>query len=168
MNLQNRMLLLTLIASTLPSFGYALNSDQTQPYHIQANTVTYNRSLHTTIYLGNVHARQGTTQVTGDKVMVYNTKDSNKIARIIATGHPAKYSTLPDNQHKVLHAEANTIEFNPIKDEVLLVKNAKVTQEQNLFTGPHIWYDMKNQVVVSTSPHGHGRTTVVIQPQNKQ
>ena len=161
------LLRLTLIISiALPSVGFALSSDQYKPYHIQANTITYDRNLHTTVYLGNVHARQGTTLLTGDRVVVYNDKTGNTIVRIVDVGRPAKYSALTDQKHKMLHAQASTIDYYPIKHQVLLLKKARVTQDKDVFTGPHIWYDIKNQMVVSTSPGGHGRTTVVIEPQN--
>lgn len=160
--------LLGLIFLLLPIIVLARTNDQYLPYHIQADTIIYNQNLHTTIYQGHVHATQGTPRLTGDKVVVYNSKVNNKIILIVATGQPAHYTTLPDNQPKRLFTQADTIKYYPLKNQVLLLKRAKVTQDENLFTGPHIWYDISKQVVVSTSPEGHGKTTVVIEPQGSK
>lgn len=62
--------LLGLIFLLLPIIVVARSSDQYLPYHIQADAIIYNQNLHTTIYQGHVHATQGTTRLTGDKVVV--------------------------------------------------------------------------------------------------
>jgi len=155
------------LVTLLPCSVFALSSDKYLPYRIKADTVIYNRNLHKTIYQGHVDAVQGTTHLTGDKVIVYNSKRNNKITLIVATGKNAHYTTLPDNKSR-LFAEAEIIKYYPLKDQVFFITHAKITQDQNLFTGPHIWYDMSKQVVVSTNPNGQGRTTVVIEPQNKK
>ena len=146
---------------------WTLTSDQLQPYHMQADQFIYNYKQHTMFYEGNVHAQQGSTQVTSDNAVVYTSKKNNIITLIIATGQPAHYSTLPDKGDNRLFAEANTIKYFPQKNQVLLLMNAKVTQGKDLFTGPHIWYDVSKRVVISTNPQGQGETTVVIEPQKK-
>lgn len=162
---KKKLLLLVLM---LPAIVLARSSDQYLPYHIQADTIIYNRNLHTTVYQGHVHATQGSTRLTGDKVVVYTSKTGSKITLIVASGNPAHYSTLPNKKPARLFAEAVTIKYYPLKNQVLLLKKARIAQNHDLFTGPHIWYDMAKQVVVSTSPHGHGRTTVVIEPQSNK
>ena len=142
----------------------ALSSDQLQPCYIQADTIIYHRAAARTIYLGHVHARQGTTQLTGDKVITY-LDSHHRITRLIAHGHPAHYRTLPDHQAFKLYASANTIRYFPLKNQVLLLKKGHITQQQNVFTGPHIWYDIGTQTVVSTNPGGKSLTTMIIEPQ---
>lgn len=56
---------------------------------------------------------------------------------------PPLYTTLPNTDKARLYAEANTIIYYPPKAQVVLIKNARVTQNQNILTEPHIWYDIK-------------------------
>jgi len=44
---------------------------------------------------------------------------------------------------------------------------APVNCKQDVFMGPHIWYNMKKQTVVSSSYHDKTGTTVIIEPQIK-
>ncbi|ABS77934.1 lipopolysaccharide transport periplasmic protein LptA [Coxiella burnetii] len=154
-----------LLLTGLPLLAVALSSDQFKPYHVRSIEVIYRRPDHITLYHGDVYATQGTTWISGDKVIVYHNPTTNRIVRLKAIGHPAHYSTMPDNQKARLYAQAETILYFPAKAQVLLIKNARVTQKQNILTGPHIWYDIKKQTVISTVPNGKGNTTVVIEPQ---
>lgn len=157
-----KVLLIMLFCTT----SYALTSDQYLPYYVRATTIIYKNKLHLTIYISNVHAHQGSSQLSGDKVIVYNSANGSDILRMVATGHPAHYSTLPDKQSERLYAQAETIEYYPQKNQVLLLKKARVTQKKNVFTGPHIWYDIKQQKVISTNPKGSSETKIVIEPQH--
>ena len=151
----------------LPKSSFGLSSDQYLPYYVRAHSIIYKRKLHLTIYRGDVHATQGTSTLSGDQVVLYNSTTNHDIQRVVATGHPAHYATLPDHQQDRLLAQAETIEYYPKTNQVLLLIKARVTQHENVFTGPHIWYDIKNQTVVATNPRGNSHTTIVIEPQNK-
>lgn len=150
----------------ISSQASALSSDQCKPYYIESNSITYYQKKHMTIYLGQVKARQGSTHLTADKLIVYTDPKTNQVNKVFAYGKPARYNTLPDNKPR-LYAEADTIKYYPIQNTVLLLKHGKITQSQNVFTGPHIWYDIKNQRLISTT-NGHGKTTITIQPQTSK
>jgi lipopolysaccharide export system protein LptA len=146
--------------------SFALTSDQYLPYHVRADQITYERLQHQTIYVGHVHATQGTTELDGDKMIVYDDVQTHAISRIVTTGHPAHYHTLPDKEKFILYAKADTIKYEPLKAQVWLIQNAQVNFKQDIFIGPHIWYDIQKQTVVSSSYHGKTGTTVVVEPQD--
>ncbi|WP_244897153.1 LptA/OstA family protein [Candidatus Coxiella mudrowiae] len=78
---------------------------------------------------------------------------------------PPLYTTLPNMDKARLYAEANTIIYYPPKAQVVLIKNARVTQNQDILTEPHIWYDIKKQTVISINLGEKNTTTMVVEPQ---
>lgn len=157
---------LTAIIIFIPCCAFALKSDSDKPYYIRSNSVIYDRNKNTAIYIGNVHIRQGTTRLSGDKVVIFLSKH-NQVKRLLAYGQLAHYSTLPNQKKKRFNAQAEKIDYNPIKKTVLLLKNGKVTQDNNIFTGPYIWYDIGHGIVKSKPSKQQYHTVIVIQPQKK-
>lgn len=155
--------LISILALNLSAFG--LSSDANLPFHFKSKSIIYNQKQHTTIYLGHVHVTQGSTQIRGDKLVVQYEKNGT-VKKMIDTGNPAHYSTLPDHQSSHLYAQAGKITFNPKIKTVLLEYQAKVTQEKNIFTGPHIWYD-SDTGVIRTTPKKNQKTVIIIQPQDR-
>jgi lipopolysaccharide export system protein LptA len=144
----------------------ALDSDRLAVMHVTSDSATYDRNQHTITYEGNVQIEQGTSHLDGDKVVVYQTPtNTNKIQQLIAYGNPAHYNTIPQDGKSRLYIEATKITYSPIKRTLLLEGNGKVTQDGNIFSGPHIWYDMINGVVHSLAVPGKQRTEMIIQPQ---
>lgn len=146
----------------LPSLTYALSSDKQKTAHLTADNVKYDRLNHQSMFTGHVQFHQGTTTLTADKILVYDNKH-NKVYKVIATGKRAHYSTLPDAKKFLLHAKANTIVYYPIKEVAMLIGNGEIQQQQNIFSGPHITYNVRQQVITST-PSQHQQTSITIQP----
>ncbi len=160
-------LFISMLLSILPVSSFALSSDKYAPYHIRAKEIQYSKQPHQVRYIEHAHATQGSTTLSGDLIVSYFRPNSNQIYKLTATGKPAHYSTLPNNEKVRLYAEADTIIYYPLKNQVLLLKNARVTEKQNVFTGQHIWYDMNTKRVVSTSPNKGDMTRIVIVPSKK-
>ena len=71
-----------------------------------------------------------------------------------------------NRQSARFYAQARKITYHPITKIVLLEHHSKVTHQKNVFTGPHIWYDIATGIV-RTSPKKNHKTMIVIQPQDK-
>lgn len=142
----------------------SLNSDHLKPYQFESKSLFFDNKNHEIIYLGNVRIVQGTSVLTGDKIRVL-LSPTNKMTHIIAVGDPAHYSTLLDNKPVKLFAEAKSIIFDPIDKTVVLQGNARVKEENNIFKGPKIWYDIKHGIVHSAKSTKQNKTVIVIQPQ---
>lgn len=155
--------LVSVLAFHAPVF--ALSSDGNLPFHFKSNSIIYNGKQHTATYIGHVRVTQGTTRIRGNKLVVQYGKNGG-VKKMIDTGNLAHYSTLPDRQSKRLYAQAKKITYNPTTKIVLLEQHAKVTQEKNIFTGPHIWYD-SGAGVVRTTPKKNQKTVIIIEPQDK-
>ncbi len=158
-----RRLIIIFISFNIFVNAWALDEDQYQTLHISSVAATYDREHHLTVYEGNVQVEQGTSHLDGDKVTIYQSKD-NSIIKMIANGKPAHYHTIPSPNKNQLFVEALQITYTPQEKIVLLEGAGQVKQEENLFTGPHIWYDMKNGIVHSITNNENERTVVIIQP----
>ncbi len=159
-------IILLWIGLGLSSNALALDSDKYAVMHVISDSATYDRNRHTITYEGKVQVEQGTSHLDGDKVVVYQLPtNGNKIKQVIAYGNPAHYNTLPQPDKSRLYIEALKLTYNPIADTVLLEEKGRVNQEGNIFTGPHIWYDVANGIVHSLAGPGKERTEMIIQPQ---
>lgn len=175
-------LLLLIILSYFSA--WALPSDGKQPYYVTADKAIYDRNQHITTYIGNVQVIQGSSQLLGDKAILYQ-DDKNFITHVVAYGNFAHYSTLPEPGKDRMHALARSIDYNPSQKVVWLIGNGHVYEGGEFFSGPHIWYDMTNGLVRSsprdiegmpanTEPaqansiaSTNGQRTVIILPGNK-
>lgn len=144
--------------------SWAKSADATMPYHFKADSIEVNRQLHTTTYIGHVLATQGTTTLRGDSVTLWRNAKSNQIIKLQAIGTPAHYSTLPEHKTKKIYARAKTILYWPLKHMVLLIKQAHIQQENNLFTGSRIRYNITRQTVETDNHVTNSKTKITIQP----
>lgn len=150
----------------MPSVCFALPSDQQQRYHVSCRSIEYNSAQRTTVYIGNVKIKQGTTRIRADKVTVYQSPQ-HRIIREVAIGNLAHYSTIPQSGESRLYAQAKRIVYYPSKNTVLLLKDGYVTQDKNSFTGEHIWYNVAlGQVRTKESGH-KTQTRLVIEPKQR-
>lgn len=151
-----------LILAIIPTLSFALPSDSQLPITITSDAAQFNQRSYTLTYQGHVIAKQGTTQLNADEIVVHFNHD-NKIDQMQATGHPAVYSTLTSPQKPRLYASANTIEFNPLQSTVQLLDNGQVSQGGNIMKSPHIVIDIAKETVTS-KPSAKGKTTIVLEP----
>ena len=65
----------------------ALKSDSSQPIYIEANSATYDERKGETVYVGDVKATQGSLEVHGDQMVVYDQKGKTENIRSVAQCH---------------------------------------------------------------------------------
>lgn len=144
---------------------FALSTDKQQPAILQADSATINHKTGISVYRGHVKLIQGSTVITAD-ILTTHTSPQDQLQLATAVGVPATYSTLPDNTTMVFNASALTINYQVPNQQVDLTGNAKALQGNDSFAGPHIIYDIKQQLVISP-PSDQGHTTILIQPNQK-
>jgi len=141
--------------------AYALSQDRHSTLLLTSATANLNFETGISIYEGKVKLNQGTTQLLADKLVVHTDKQS-QLQQAIATGKPAQYRTLPQLNKPEFHADANTIEYYPKKNLIILIGNARAYQNNNVYKGPRIEYHTESQTVISPESDA-GRTTIIIQ-----
>ncbi len=146
---------------------WALESDKDQPIEIEADTGELDDIKNISIYSGNVITKQGTIYMTGDKMTVYYT-DEDEMDYLVMEGRPATYKQLPDDSSVYDYSEALTMEYYELKEYVILIDKALVTQEGLRFSGDRIEYDTKLSQVKAWSNKSTGRPENSKAPQEKK
>ncbi|NIP28666.1 MAG: lipopolysaccharide transport periplasmic protein LptA, partial [Gammaproteobacteria bacterium] len=106
----------------------ALTTDKDQPIEIEADTAELDDKKNVTIYSGNVIVVQGSIRMTGEKMTVYYTEDSD-LETVVMVGNPATYKQLPDKSDVYDEAEAKRMEYYNPRNLIVLINNAIVKQE---------------------------------------
>lgn len=154
------------------SFGWALPSDRSQPIRISSDTAELDEKQGVSVYRGRVRITQGSMLIRGDKVTVE--ADDDGIRKMIAVGQPARYEHKPKADQPLVKAQGQVIQFFSDKNQVVILKGAKLEQDDNLFQGDRINYDIKKQLVKAHSKGGTQtgstgqRVEIVIQPRKEQ
>ena len=131
----------------------ALDSDKYQPLNIMSETSQTDYINNIISYQGNAIAIQGTTKLTGNKIMTY-VDDNSQLTKLIAYGSdevPATYSTLPRKKSSLFFGSANIITY--LTDEKLAVfeQNAYAAFNENTFKGPNFRYYTERGEALTTS-----------------
>ena len=122
------------------NYAYALSTDKQQDIEIEADTAEMDDIKGITIYRGNVIVTQGSIRMTGHTMTVYF-DDNDDMELVIMQGNPATYRQLPDDSDIYDEAEALQMEYYALKDFVILIDKAVVTQEDSKMSGSRIEYD---------------------------
>lgn len=161
-------LLCTVAALSLANICQALPDDRNQPLHISSDTAEIDDTSGRSIYRGKVYMRQGSIKLWADQVTIIN--DTQGISKLVAIGVPAHFQQLPEANKTIMHAFGNTIEYFVADERIELKKQAKLEQEQNIFTGERIDYDIKHRIVnayadkSSNQSSDKPRVNLIIQP----
>jgi len=154
----------------------ALTSDKDQAIEIVADMMELDDIENTSVYTGDVIVIQGSIRMTGDKMTVYFTAEDD-MDTLIMEGNPATYRQLPDDSKIYDEGEALRMEYYELKNLVILIERAKVTQEGSQLSGNRIEYDTelsqvratsrprdKNDTEAATTPETNGRVKIIIPP----
>jgi lipopolysaccharide export system protein LptA len=127
---QNKLLNKFIVALSLASMtncSLALSTDKQQDIQIEADSAEMDDMKGITIYRGNVVVDQGSIHMTGHTMTVYN-DDNDETELVIMEGQPATYRQLPEDSKIYDEAEALQMEYYALKDYVILIDKALVTQ----------------------------------------
>ena len=113
-------------------------------------------------------ATQGSIRVNSDKLVVH-LKDG-EAEKLVFTGKMAKFKQTPSPGAKDITGQAETGEFYPKRNLLVLINNATIWQGNGTYSSDFIEYDIKTSLVKAgdknndESNSGKQRVHVVIQP----
>lgn len=147
----------------------ALSSDSKQPMYVESDSVVYDESKGETIYTGNVKARQGSLEVSGDKMLINQQK--GQADQMIIFGNPARLKQTPDGGGPDNHGVGKRADYFP-DSGILILNGDAVTWEgpdpdtsEHTVKSDHIEYDTKNAIYkAGSSRSGNRRVHVTIIP----
>ncbi len=158
--------LITAMALFGATSAQALPSDREKPIHISSDSADIDDKQGISIYRGNVIMTQGTTKLTGDIVTIYS-KD-RQIQKVVSEGKKKKayFEEEQDSEKGLLKAWGKTIKYYLDHEKVELIKQARLEQKGDTFTGDMIEYDKQAQVVNAKADGANQgkRVEMVIQP----
>lgn len=146
----------------------ALQSDREQPIQIASDSADIDNKNGISIYRGNVIITQGTTKLTGDIISIYS--QNQQIQKIVSQGGEKQaYFEEEQNATNLLKAWGQTIQYHIDSNKVELIKQARLEQKDNIFTGDIIEYNKQNQTVNATAGSDQGRRVeIIIQPRQRK
>lgn len=128
--------------------AHALRTDREQALSFSADFFERDEQKGTITCSGNVIIRQGSMKITAEKVVIFDDEaDNSKVAKIIATGIPARYEQKPSEEQGLVVAQAKRLEYNVSGGTLHLIENALLQQEGTKLSGMRIDYDVKSSVV---------------------
>lgn len=160
--------LLLLLTLSMSASIAALESDSKQPMYIEADTATYDQGKGETVYIGNVHTKQGSLEVYSDKMIVY--QKEGKTDKIVAFGNPARLKQTPEPNKPDWHGTGQRAEYFPDTGLLVLYDNAlawqgEKSEESNRVASDRIEYDSRKSVMKAGTPTSGGkRVHVTLQP----
>lgn len=163
---------LALLAALAAPEAPALDSDSKQPMYVESDTASYDEKKGETVYTGNVKATQGSLEVLGDKMTVYQ-KDK-KTDRIVILGRPAQLKQTPEGSDQDMHGSGQRADYFPETGVLILYEKAITWEGPDISTSEHvvrsdrIEYDTRNSLYKAGTPgSGSKRVQVTILPKKE-
>ncbi|WP_192036573.1 lipopolysaccharide transport periplasmic protein LptA [Halomonas sp. YLGW01] len=138
--------LLSLI--TLPAM--ALDGDASAPIEIVADRLELDDQAGTAVYSGDVDMRQGSMQLTGQRVTISRT-DQGEVSRVRATGERAYIEQQPSPEAPLVKGWGRTIVYHTLERRVELIDQAELHRGRDRFSGARVDYYLDRRLVEADS-----------------
>lgn len=141
----------------------AASEDATKPIDIAADSVEIDEGQSSSTYSGQVEVSQGSMKLWANYIAVQH-QPSRQPSKITATGSPVRYSQRENNGQEV-KARAERMEYDILKEEIVLIGNASFNRNQDSFSSDRIFYDRNRGIIkAGASAQGHQRVHISIMP----
>nr|WP_231613818.1 lipopolysaccharide transport periplasmic protein LptA [Halomonas sp. BC04] len=146
----------------------AQQRDADQPIEVEADRLDLDDTAGTAVYTGDVDIRQGTMQLTGDRVEIRRNQ-AGELTRATATGERAYIEQQPDPDEPVVRGWGRTIVYHVAERRVELIDRAELHQRGDTFDGGYLEYFLDRRVVQARSEsegvEGRQRIRMTLQPE---
>ncbi len=165
-----RMLLTLALVGMAWGSGPAMaqQRDADQPIEVEADRLDLDDTAGTAVYTGDVDIRQGTMQLTGDRVEIRRNQ-AGELTRATATGERAYIEQQPDPDEPVVRGWGRTIIYHVAERRVELIDRAELHQRGDTFDGGYLEYFLDRRVVQARSEsegvEGRQRIRMTLQPE---
>ena len=140
----------------------AYSDDSSKPISIKADSAEIDDNAGASTYRGNVRISQGSILLTGDRV-VLETVDK-KIHKITSEGNLCTFKQVRDDG-KTVHAQAEKMVYTVGEKQVVLSRNAKLTEAGNTFASDRIVFHVDKKTVSGGSLGGNERVNITVLPE---
>lgn len=164
-NLLLSIFLMSISNALWAASNVSLEQDNT-PVNIQSDSANFDEKKGLAIHQGHVLITQGSRLLSADHLEIYRNKEG-KIQSIIAKGSPASFEANPDPNKPKIFGQANTLQYYPKENKIILVDSAELKQEDKTLQGALITYHFDTQTLESDAK-ANQRTTVILKNKEKQ
>lgn len=138
-------------------------ADFNQPIKIEADNESFDLGRNTAVFENNVAIRQGTLLIRADRLDAVRDREQ-QLEIFTAKGSPATYTQELDDG-EAIRAQATEIEYDRIKQTLILRGSAELNQNDSLIRGDIITYDFINQQLrTERSEDSKDRVTTIFMP----
>jgi lipopolysaccharide export system protein LptA len=143
-------------AALLAPGAFALPEDAQQTLTIQADSSEMFLDRGYFVYRGKpdqyATITQGSMAISGLEIIVERLDGA--IAKVTATGAPARFQQQPELNQAVVYASGNTLVFDNVAQLFTADENAEFIQGGDKFNGYHIEYDLSTRSINATGHDG--------------
>ncbi len=137
------------------------------PLVIEADRVVINDKTGVSVYKGNVQVTRGSLHLSCDDLTVHNS--NGEVQQSECNGHPAKFHRDREGNKKEVHGYANRVEYYLQDEHVVLLGEAHLEQDRDTFSGQHIIYYLKRDVVnADAAGRDDSRVRITIHPKQDE
>ncbi len=161
-------LTLTALLCWLSSAALALPDDKNQPIQLKADSAEMDDRKGISVYIGQVHVKQGSLEIEADKVTIYS--DDQGVKQIVAIGRPVKFRQQPKIDEPLTEGFALTLEYYADIDRAVFIDQAKLIQGGDTFTGDRIQFELEQDIVTASSKgkQAGSQVEMFLPPRKKQ
>ncbi|MDZ7853410.1 MAG: lipopolysaccharide transport periplasmic protein LptA [Halomonas sp.] len=153
-------------ASTL-----ALEGDASAPIEVEADRLDLDNRAGTAVYAGDVDIRQGSMQLTGDRVEIQR-NDQGLLSRATASGERAYIEQKPAPDEPVVRGWGRTIVYHVAERRIELIDRAELHQGGDTFDGGYLEYFLDRRVVQARADaegvEGRQRVRMTLEPEQQK
>jgi len=164
--ISNALYFTTFSVSANPQNTPQSDTDDSSPIEVLADKLEVKAQSGVSTYSGNVVINRGSTQLSGDKVVIYH--PNKKFEKAIATGKQAKFKRYLPEEDSWVNGRANEIIYNLNTETAVLTGNAYVNQQtKNSIAAPKIVYNLKTESLSANRQNTEQeRIRMIFTPQN--
>lgn len=138
----------------------ALRNDTSQQILINSASQSLDMQTNTITFTGGVVIKQGSINVTADRVIVKRQGDTQGSEVIEAFGSPVKFSQQQDNG-KIVRGKSNKLHYDLKSEKLILTGKASLQQQNSSVTSESIVYLVKEQRMEASSSSGSKVVTIL-------
>ncbi|NRA60043.1 MAG: lipopolysaccharide transport periplasmic protein LptA [Psychrobium sp.] len=166
MKIFNASFILLMLVLPLGSAN-ALTDDFTKQAKISSDKWHIDLQKNIAVYTGNVHIRQGSIEITAQRLEIYNHGKSGQ-EQMVLIGSPARFSQRIEDG-TLISAQAKEIRFERHTNILKLLRQAKVTWGKNITSGDYISYDMVRKSLNADGDSTKNKQVItILQPTKKK
>jgi len=153
---------LLLLSSSLQ----ALPEDRDKPVQVTAQRMEWNNERQVGIYRGEVEANQGELRLESETLTLYRGPQGQLTQALAEASEGLAYMRdLPNLDEPEVEAWAETIDYHPAEEKIILTGQARLVQGEDSFRGHRLTYHLTTQDLVAEQAESEdSRIEVILTP----